>query len=93
MLLKPYWMEGLDLAEHIWPHLDWIAHTESQLLGDWLSVFSQAVTVFGDTVFMLFYNNAPCVYLILQRFSFFFISERPLVTRSFGQDKQVDKQL
>lgn len=45
MPLKPYWKELLDIAEHIWAHLDSIAHRAYELLGDWVSV-SQAVAMF-----------------------------------------------
>lgn len=42
MLYKQYWKEWLDVAKHIWAHLDWIAHGPS----NWVSV-SQAVAMFG----------------------------------------------
>lgn len=32
MLFKQHWKEWLDVAEHIWAHLDRIAHSEAELL-------------------------------------------------------------
>lgn len=38
VLFEQYRKEWLDVAKHIWAHLDWIALSETKLLGDWVSV-------------------------------------------------------
>lgn len=70
VLLKPYWKEWLHVAKHIWAHLDWIARSETKLLGDWMSVVGRQWPCSGHFVYAVVQQCCKFTYWIWRGFSF-----------------------
>ena len=87
VLFKQYWKEWLDVAKHIWAHLDWIAR--SYWVTGWAFQSGSTVAMFRTLGFMLLSNNVVSLCIGSGET---FQWERPLVREAFGQDKQVDRQ-
>lgn len=70
LLLKPFRKEWLDVAKRIWAHLDWIARSETKLLGVWMSVLVRQWPCLGHLVYAVVQQCCKFMYWIWWGFSF-----------------------
>lgn len=70
LLLKPFRKEWLDVAKRIWAHLDWIACSETKLLGVWMSVLVRQWPCLGHLVYAVVQQCCKFMYWIWWGFSF-----------------------